>query len=306
MARVWRLPSLRPTMLQAQRTLTSRVLLPSTPLPHRGVLITVSPGEAEQFATRISTSLEHWREEGAKSVMLKVPLEESHLAAVAAEHGFAYHHAEGGHAVLKCWLQPDLEDKVPPYATHQVGAAGFVLNQRSELLLVKEWVDTERGRQPGAQWKLPGGLLDRGESFATGVVREVFEETGVRASFKGILSFWHRHGLTFNRSDLYFVARLEPHSEELHPQPCEIADATWMPIDRYIETQDHPLIVLLLRRLYGLERGKPARSGARSREGAPLPLVEMTEEGVQWPGREPYPTFVGTTVAHDAGVDRAR
>jgi ADP-ribose pyrophosphatase YjhB (NUDIX family) len=43
-------------------------------------------------------------------------------------------------------------------------------------------------------------------------VRETFEETGVRTRFRSLLSFWHRHGLTWGKSDLYYVARLEPAS----------------------------------------------------------------------------------------------
>ena len=57
-----------------------------------------------------------------------------------------------------------------------------------------------------------GGLLDAGESFAEAAVRETFEETGVRTRFRSLLSFWHRHGLTWGKSDLYYVARLEPAS----------------------------------------------------------------------------------------------
>ena len=106
----------------------------------------------------------------------------------------------------------------------EVGIAGFVLNSRGQLLVVKEWRDTpDGGRVPSPQWKLPGGLLDRGESFEEGVAREVFEETGVRASFSSLLSFWHRHGLTWGKSDLYYVARMEAESDEIVTQEDEIS-----------------------------------------------------------------------------------
>ena len=54
-----------------------------------------------------------------------------------------------------------------------VGVAAVVLHQ-SEILLIR------RGREPllGA-WSLPGGALELGETTAEGIVREVFEETGV-------------------------------------------------------------------------------------------------------------------------------
>lgn len=55
-----------------------------------------------------------------------------------------------------------------------VGVAAVVLHD-SDILLIR------RGREPllGA-WSLPGGALELGETTAEGIVREVFEETGVR------------------------------------------------------------------------------------------------------------------------------
>jgi ADP-ribose pyrophosphatase YjhB (NUDIX family) len=55
-----------------------------------------------------------------------------------------------------------------------VGVAAVVV-QSGDVLLIR------RGQEPmlGA-WSLPGGLLELGETTADGVVREVFEETGVR------------------------------------------------------------------------------------------------------------------------------
>ncbi|HTH52471.1 MAG TPA: NUDIX hydrolase [Edaphobacter sp.] len=56
-----------------------------------------------------------------------------------------------------------------------VGVAAVVV-RGDEILLIR------RGREPllGA-WSLPGGALELGETTAEGVVREIFEETGVRA-----------------------------------------------------------------------------------------------------------------------------
>ncbi|HEY2039991.1 MAG TPA: NUDIX hydrolase [Edaphobacter sp.] len=56
-----------------------------------------------------------------------------------------------------------------------VGVAAVVIRDEKILLI-------RRGREPmlGA-WSLPGGALELGETTAEGIVREVFEETGVRA-----------------------------------------------------------------------------------------------------------------------------
>lgn len=54
------------------------------------------------------------------------------------------------------------------------GVAGVVVHGTDVLLI-------RRGREPlSGAWSLPGGALELGETTAEGVVREVFEETGVR------------------------------------------------------------------------------------------------------------------------------
>jgi ADP-ribose pyrophosphatase YjhB (NUDIX family) len=55
-----------------------------------------------------------------------------------------------------------------------LGVAAVVLRD-NDILLIR------RGREPllGA-WSLPGGALELGETMAEGVVREIFEETGIR------------------------------------------------------------------------------------------------------------------------------
>ena len=267
-------------------------LLPHTQLPYRGVLVDVAPDtKIADFQSQLVPSLAAWSETGHKSCMLRLPIEHAGLATFCAEHGFTFHHAEGRHAVMKCWLQPHMEDKVPPFATHQVGIAGLVVDRAGRILLVREWSDEAGQRVPSKQWKLPGGLLDRGESFEEAAVREVREETGVNTEFRSILSFWHRHGLTWGKSDLYYVARLECASDEevITLQEDEISEATWMPIDEFMSNHDHPLINAVLTRVYGLPEHAPSTTEP------PMPLIEMVAGNVKWPGREPYTTYFGSS-----------
>lgn len=54
--------------------------------------------------------------------------------------------------------------------THIIAAAGIVMNEHDEILLVK----THRGG-----WEFPGGQVEVGENVIDAVKREVMEETGV-------------------------------------------------------------------------------------------------------------------------------
>ena len=63
-----------------------------------------------------------------------------------------------------------------------------------------------------------------------------------------------------------------------------------MGLDEFLTTQDHPLITAVLSRCYGLE-GATGAEGLQAEGQQPAPMVEMVEAGVQWPNREPYPTY---------------
>lgn len=80
-------------------------------------------------------SVKQWRAEGHKAVWLHVPILQSKFIAAAAEQGFTFHHAESDSATLTLWLGEGL-NKLPCYATHQLGVAG-------EL-----WEDRGVGEQP--------------------------------------------------------------------------------------------------------------------------------------------------------------
>ena len=55
--------------------------------------------------------------------------------------------------------------------THIVSAGAVVLNDRGDILLIK---DDRRGT-----WSFPGGIIEEGEGVLDGVKREVLEETGI-------------------------------------------------------------------------------------------------------------------------------
>ncbi|CAF4798011.1 unnamed protein product, partial [Rotaria magnacalcarata] len=44
-----------------------------------------------------------------------------------------------------------------------------------------------------------------GEPIECGVEREVFEETGIRAHFRGVLAFTYDKNFRFEHGDVYFV-----------------------------------------------------------------------------------------------------
>ena len=119
------------------------------------------PMSRTEFDDILKATLSVWSvgKRNLKSGWLKVPIYQASLIEVAADRGFEFHHTAGGeHCILKKWLRPEEEDKVPPFATHQVGVAGFVLDDQDRLLVIKE-----KAHGNAAQWKLPGGMVDCGD-----------------------------------------------------------------------------------------------------------------------------------------------
>lgn len=276
--------------------------LPYTKLPYSGTevrLDEIGIDDDTEFLSQLRRSIEYWTANDYISSWVHVPAARASVveALTAPEEegntdnngnsngengaGFAFdlHHVNATEKtiVLKKWLRDGAEDKIPPFATHQVGCAGFVLNEKNEILVIKEWNGSPSNRTQSRQWKLPGGLLDAGESFEEAACREVYEETGVNCEFESLLTFWHRHGLTFGKSDLYFVCMLRPTSEEINIDPVEVSEAKWMGIEEFLRTQDHPLILHVLNSIFHVEdylklEDKSARL---------VPHVEMMEGAVQ-------------------------
>ena len=202
--------------------------------PFGGVIMNPAhlPDDAAEFETLLSHSLKMWGDDGYKVVWLEAPIEKVDLVPVAVRHGFTFHHSEEDHLMMTHRLEADAF--VPPYATHYTGAGGVVINDRKEILVVSE---KYRRSSKNPSYKLPGGALAQGEHLADCVTREVFEETGVRAEFISIVCFRHWHGYRYGKSDIYFVCRLKPLTEEVTIQAEEIAEALWMPVDDYLAAE---------------------------------------------------------------------
>jgi len=210
-------------------------VLPASVNAFRGV--TIDPAalgdDPEGFAAALTASLAAWTAEGYRVAWLEIPIARSILVPTAVALGFVYHHADPDRLVLTRVLEPGAF--VPLYATHYIGAGGLVLNAREELLVVVERV--HRHSRPN-YYKLPGGALKPGEHLIHGVIREVLEETGIETRFRALAGFRHWHGYRFGKSDIYFICRLDPLTEEIRIQESEIELCMWMPLADYLADEN--------------------------------------------------------------------
>lgn len=85
----------------------------------------------------------------------------------------------------------------------RIGVAGVVFDEEGRVLLV------ERGKPPAmGQWTVPGGSLERGESLAAGVRREILEETGLDVEVGPLVALVERMGEDYHFVILDYLAFL--------------------------------------------------------------------------------------------------
>ena len=112
----------------ARRTLCAgAAALPWEPTRFKGANIAIEKPVDDAFEPKLMLALDELREAGRRGVWMRVPIEHSAAAAVAARHGFAFHHAEGG-TVQRSLLRgaavgPGSSSCVPPTARCGRGAS---------------------------------------------------------------------------------------------------------------------------------------------------------------------------------------
>ena len=260
------------------------VFLPYEQGSHNSARIVLTSNfDRSNFKERLEKTVESCRVHNKTSLWVQVPMSCAGLIEEMVDCGLQFHHAEGNTASLNLWLKDDTECKIPDYATHHVGVGAIVVNSRNEILCVREL------RNNYMPWKIPGGLSDLGEDVDQAAVREVLEETGIPCQFLSIVGFRHTHGLSFGRSDLYFVCRLEPIEEtdengnSIIPEPEaqveEIEEASWVPLDEYramINAKDgHPMMQHIMK-LYDNDQAND---------------IQQTVVSSIVPGRKPSPIY---------------
>jgi ADP-ribose pyrophosphatase YjhB (NUDIX family) len=196
----------------------------------------IDPGSAacapEAFREQLDRFIRDARRRRTKVVWLSLDSGRAALIPVAVEVGFRFHHAAGDSVEMTLRLVEGAY--IPPYATHYVGAGGLVMKDRDTMLVVAE----RYGRRGRKHYKLPGGALRPGEHIEKAVLREVREETGIKAKFVSLNCFRHWHGYRYDKSDIYFVCRLEALTDEIRMQEEEIEECLWMPVVDYLENDN--------------------------------------------------------------------
>jgi ADP-ribose pyrophosphatase YjhB (NUDIX family) len=120
-----------------------------------------------------------------------------------------------------------------------VGAMALIQDEQGRILLLEH---TYRRRLP---WGLPGGWLKHAEGPEAGLIREVFEETGLHVRVDGLLAadFWGSSQL-----DLMFRCTVEGGT---YQSSDETGLHRWVTLDQLPELLPNQLAVLRKAGLFG-------------------------------------------------------
>jgi ADP-ribose pyrophosphatase len=127
------------------------------------------------------------------------------------------------------------EPLVREYVDHPGAVAIVALNERMEVLLIKQY------RHPvGAYlWEIPAGLKDvEGESELDAAQRELFEETGwVATAWEDLTSFYTTPGGNSEEITIYLARELSylGHKLELEGEEKDL-EVAWVPLQDAVES----------------------------------------------------------------------
>lgn len=121
---------------------------------------------------------------------------------------------------------------IPTAANHTLGVGMVVINDKKQLLVIKE-------RNSYLGYKTPGGHIDDKEMISSAAVREVYEETGIKVSFESIVSIGHFYPHQFDKSNLFLVCKAKPLSQKIDIQDTdEIEDAKWVDLEEFLSDDE--------------------------------------------------------------------
>ncbi|UTJ06107.1 NUDIX hydrolase [Arcobacter roscoffensis] len=198
--------------------------------PYNGITIDAKdlPNSKEEFELNLDFLIEETINK-RNLIWIYIDIKRSDFIPITTKKGFFFHSCDEDYILVVKRLKENAI--VPTSANHTLGVGAVVINDKKELLVIKEKIST-------IGFKLPGGHIDNCEMISTACVREVLEETGIHVEFESIISLGHFYPHQFHKSNLYVLCLAKPLSFEINIQDTEeIVDAKWVKIEEYLEDE---------------------------------------------------------------------
>ena len=185
--------------------------------------------EKEVFKV-IEDNIEEWKKANRPSIWITLRGSDLQFLSKFVDYGFKIHRTKPDNVlVLYKWIR-DGPCTVPASPFSYLGVGGLCINKENKILAIRENYISGPG-----PWKLPGGFYDREKDrkLSDTAVREVFEETGIKAKFDHVVIQRFLHQGQFKCCDIYTICRLSPIEEEIKRDPNEIAECRWITVEEF-------------------------------------------------------------------------
>ncbi len=199
--------------------------------PYNGITIESKdlPSSIEEFGTNLDFLINSVKNK-RNLIWIYIDIKKSDFIPIATNKGFIFHSCDEEYILVVKRLKSNAV--IPTASNHTLGVGAVVINDKNELLVIKERIST-------VGYKLPGGHIDDAEMITTALEREVLEETGIIVQFESIISLGHFYPHQFHKSNLYILCTATPKSYAIDIQDShEIIDAKWVDVNEYINDKD--------------------------------------------------------------------
>ena len=194
-------------------------------------------GGVEIDISSISGSLEDFNRELIKTISeqknknllwITLPIIKSDHIPLLTRHKFTFFDCNETSITLVKKLLVD--SAIPTATNHTVGVGAFVMDQ-NEILVVKDRIFKS--------FKLPGGFIENNEKLSQALIREVFEETGIKVMPESIVFLGHFSPGQFNESNMYIVCKAKPLSKAISiTDNNEVIEAKWVNVHEYLNFEE--------------------------------------------------------------------
>ena len=199
--------------------------------PYNGITIESKdlPNSKEEFELNLDFLIEEVQYKRFL-IWIYIDIKKSDFISIATKKGFFFHSCDENYILL---VKRTIKNAIiPTAANHTLGVGAVVINDKNEILVIKEKISN-------LGYKLPGGHIDNGEMISTALEREVLEETGIIVEFESIISLGHFYPHQFHKSNLYILCIAKPKTFEINIQDTqEIVDAKWVDVNKYLEDDE--------------------------------------------------------------------
>ena len=197
---------------------------------YNGLIIdteSIATTSVSDFKISLQNLLRQAKKDNVSLLWLDLTTSQHEHLSIALSLGFEFHNCESKQTTLT--FRVEEEAYIPVAPTHTVGVGAVVINNNNDILLVRDRIHSSH-----SIYKIPGGMLEEAQSLEEGIIREVWEETGIKAKLIKMVSVLNSHPYRFNKSNMYIVFQLEPLSREINIiDTHEIEKAFWMPLEEF-------------------------------------------------------------------------